>query len=763
MLHPPHYISLLIIVLLGTSTKSSGNVFTWKDADRTFNTYCYECHGGFATDGGLDLINIDQKADLKANPERWMKVLQALRTHYMPHPDGQEMPETPRNQLIEKIHNELIKQSVNYDPISAPLRRLNRIEFSNTVNDLFLVDEDWTQFLPADDAGYGFDNIAAALSFSPLLLERYFDTADRIATIAVPQKLPNEERILPAIDFSGGNLSKQTRKINSSNNKNTARNHIFFPGKGSYRMEVQLSAEQAGPDNARAELWFNGVRLSEHEVIANKGDLPDVLQQTIEISNPGEYEIEIRFSNDFFVKTDSITEDRNLIFHQIKLTGPRQSASDLQSPFLDRHFGSLPETLSIKELRDGIHRFASRAYRRPVTHEEVTELWKAFQANTKTHKQKWDVRNGLYAVIDAILTSPTFLFRFEGKSNDANLDSFALASWLSYFLWSSMPDDSLFELAQKGRLHIELEGEINRMLADPKAIALTENFAGQWWGFRDLEIHNPDRSIYKDANKEFLSAMRKETEHFFTYIVQNDRSLLDFLTADYSFINEPLAKHYGIEGVTGMDFQKVSLTQTLRRGIWTHAGILTVTSYPNYTSPVLRGQWILENLIGLSPPPPPDNIPSLPGTNGNPNSQDLRANLKLHRENSDCASCHDIMDPIGLTLEHFDAIGGLRSIADRKQLSNETLFDGTVIKDPIDFAHYLKDQRSHDFVKNLAHKLSIYASGRGLDWRDKAALHRITESISLQNFRFSALIHAVVKEFAPTVKSVSLTQVQSTQ
>lgn len=736
--------------------------FTWVDVDHTLNLFCYECHGGFSTDGDLDLVNIDQRADIAANPERWTQVVQALRTHYMPHPDGREMPIAKRRQLISKLQGELIQQAADYIPESASLRRLNRVEFSNTLNDLFFAEGDWAASLPADDAGYGFDNIAAALSFSPLLLERYFDVASRVALVAVPQKLPMDDWSISAVNFSGGHKRGQSVVIISNGASHATRQRVFFPGKGRYELSLRLTAQQAGEELARAQLWFDGQPVAEFEVSAGLRDAPSVMRHTVLVSTPGEHEVEVRFLNDYYLNDVTGKADRNLIFHGLGLKGPHQTAEDLKSPFLDRHFGSLPESLSFKSIKDGIHRFASRAYRRPVTPDEAASLWRVFQANNKGEAQEWDVRNGLYAVIDAVLTSPSFLFRFEGVTGDERADAFALASWLSYFIWSSMPDDRLFDLARRMQLDENLEGEVRRMLADPNAAALAENFAGQWWRFRDLDIHRPDAAVYKHADDQLLAAMREETRRFFVHVLENDRPLLDFINADYTFVNEPLAKHYGLKGVSGQHFRKVSLEGTPRRGVWTQGGILTVTSYPNHTSPVLRGQWILENLIGLAPPPPPDNIPSLPGTEGKPDPSDLRASLALHRENPDCASCHDIMDPFGLALEHFDGVGGLRSVAERKGLSAETLFDGTVIRDPVDLARYFGEQRSDDFVRNVGRKLSIYAAGRGLDWQDQAALERIAEKTHEQGNRFSALVLSVVNEFAPTPKPASFTSLSST-
>ncbi len=748
MLHP-NYLLIGLLWLLAIDCKAEQALLTWEATDRALNLYCYECHGGFSTDAGLDLINIDPRADLVAQPERWAEVAHALRTHYMPHPDGREMPQEARQQLVRKIESELVLLAADYQPTSASLRRLNRVEFNNSLNDLFFIEGDWASALPADDAGYGFDNIAAALTVSPLLMERYFDVAASVAGVAVPQRWPQQEWQLGAGEWTGGHNRGSSRVIVANGARHAVKQRVFFPANGRYDLQFALSAEQAGSEKARAAFYLDGQAVAEYEVSAAKGDAAEVFEQSISIQRAGEHLLELRFLNDYYQQDATGKLDRNLIFHHVRLLGPEQSSEDLQSLFLDRHFGSQPELLSRQKMRDGIHRFASRAYRRPALVEEVDALWRVFQANDGGNREGRDVRNGLYAVIDAVLSSPSFLFRFEGQVDSMREDSFALASWLSYFLWSSMPDDRLFELALRRQLHENLASEVTRMLADPKAIALAQNFAGQWWRIRDLEVHQPDLSIYKNANRKLLQAMREETEQFFMYVLEHDRPVLDFLNADYTFANQLLAEHYGISGVRGADFRKVSIADTPRRGVWAQGGVLTVSSYPNHTSPVLRGQWILENLIGLAPPPPPDNIPSLPNTEGRPDPSDLRVSLAQHRANPNCASCHDIMDPFGLALEHFDGVGRLRSPKERKELTEETLFDGARIASPIELAQYFEQQRSGDFVRNVAGKLAIYAAGRGLDWRDDAALQRIADATAAQDFRFSALVQAVVKEFAP--------------
>lgn len=734
-------------------------LITWEQAGEIFDRYCYECHGDSSTEADLDLVQIDHKTDLAADPEKWTEIYKALRTHYMPHAEGRKMKPDARQQLTHKIRSALLEQAASHDSYSAPLRRLNRTEYSNTLNDLLVLEHNWIDSLPADNAGYGFDNIAAALTLSPLLMQRYFDVANEAALIAVPQKMSPVQWSIAASTFFGGYIYDGSKMLlPNSGDERAAHHRIFFPGKGRYEVIIKLSAQQAGDENARAQVIFDGQPIGTYEVKAGRTDPPDTFKLKLQVQRPGEHEIRVSMVKDFFLEDENGKHDRNLIVHSLDLSGPHQSANDWSSPFLERHFGGAPEGLSLKAIREGIHRFASRAYRRPATEEEVDSLWQVFNANDGSLEDQ-NVRRGLHAVIDAVLTSPAFLFRFEGDYGNTRESEYALASWLSYFIWSSMPDDRLFQLARKRILSPNIESELARMLDDPRAAALTENFAGQWWHTRDLEIHKPDQSIYEHADRALLDDMREETRLFFQHILEEDRPLLDFLSADYTFVNARLASHYDIEGVKGDAFQKVSLEGTPRRGVWTQGGILTVTSYPNYTSPVIRGQWILENLIGLAPPPPPDNIPSLPGTDGKPDPSDLRASLAAHRDDPDCASCHNIMDPFGLTLEHFDAIGGLRSIAERKKLPEETLFDGEVIGGPVDLANYFETHRSEDFVRNITRKLAIYAAGRGLHWQDEAALDRAARYTQDQDYRFSALIQGLVNEFAPLTKPAKVASV----
>lgn len=754
-------IFVLVLLFVGTRALLEAEVETeeisWVDTKEDLRHYCKRCHSDDDPDAGLDLVTIDHRADFEASPEKWLGIMQALRTHYMPHPDGRDLPLEVRERLVGKLQSEFVRLAADYMPSSASLRRLNRNEFNNTLNDLFLVDADLSATLPDDNAGYGFDNNAATLSFSPLLMERYFSAASDVGDIAIPRKMKPVQWSAPVASFRGGRPLEVTSWISTSGAKSAVRGKVYFAGRGRYDLKVAISATQAGDESARAELRLDGAVLGEYEVTADRDDAPNVFSLSIYVAHPGDKEFEVRFLNDFFRETEGRKEDRNLIFHTVNFHGPFQSAQDLESPFLARHFAQQLESLSVGALRDGIFRFVSRAYRRPATEEEVSSLWHLFLESRTTGPREWSNRKGLRAVVDAVVTSPSFLFRNEGGEPD---DSFALASWLSYFLWSSMPDDRLFYLARRGNLAANLQSEVRRMLADPKAEAFADNFAGQWWRFRDLEIHAPDTTVYANAKPELLADMREETRRFFIELMQSDGSLLDMLSADYSFINQRLAKHYGIGGVEGEGFRRVSLQGTQRRGIWSQASVLTVTSHPNHTSPVLRGQWVLENLIGLSPPPPPDNVPSLPGTEGKPKPADLRASLALHRENPDCAACHNTMDPIGLALETYDGIGALRSKQERDLLSPETLFDGFEVREPADLAMYFESRRSDDFVLNMARKLSIYASGRGLKWQDEAVLYRIVGQTRSEDYRFSALVESVVEAFAPVPNLIKLSQVR---
>lgn len=718
-------------------------VASWADARKVMDRYCFDCHGLVGLDADLDLMEIANAKAFAKETARWPSILHALRTHYMPHRRGDPMPPDARSALAEFIHTEIVQAAADHLRGSATLRRLNRSQLRNTLEDLLYIDADFADRLPADDAGYGFDTTAATLRVTPMLLEKYFGAAAEASLRAVPVKMSPGTWSLSGGEFEGQGLRSGAQTLTSAGRRSAAYQDLTFPAAGTYRLTAQLSAQQAGDELARAQLSFAGQVLTEAEVPAHFGEGLTEITAEVTINRPGRYEFVAEFLNDYYQpELPSGQNDRNLFFHGLALDGPYQTESELWTPFLQRYFGERPSELSLAVLRPGIELLASRAYRRPATPEELHALGETFDLGVKAADD--NPREGLRALLEHLLTSPSFLFR-----DERGTEPFHLASWLSFTLWSSMPDDRLFALAAEGQLAANLEPEIRRMLADHRAHRLATHFAAQWWRYQDLSIHRPDDKTYPDFDKELGAAMQEETRRFFEHLIAVDGSLLDILDADYTFVNQRLARHYGLEGVEGPRFRQVSLEGLPRRGVWSHASVLTVTSHPTTTSPVLRGQWVLENLVGLAPPPPPDNVPSLPEKAAE-SPENLRASLTAHRRDPACASCHDIMDPIGLSLEHFDGIGRWRPDEERATVGTETFFDGAEISDPLDLARYLREERTENFLRNLAHKFAIYASGRGLDWRDEAALERITAYVKAHDHRLSALITAVSLEFAPT-------------
>ncbi|WOO41855.1 DUF1592 domain-containing protein [Rubellicoccus peritrichatus] len=728
----------------------SGNELSWKETRVIMAQHCFECHGGFLTEGGIDLLAQRDESSIEANPEQWEKVIDALRNHYMPPLEGRALPDSRRKALISNIDQRLITLAGDDIPPSAGLRRLNRTEFGNTLRDLLFVDINFHSSLPPDDSGYGFDNIADVLTVSPLLLEKYLDAAAIAGEQAIPMAKPSRILRYAGMEFDGANGRSENgvRYVYASGLGNAGKLKMNLSTPGIYKGKIALAAQQAGGENARAKAFWNRKEVAQFEVLSESTGSPDIFEFTVTAEKPGPAEIHVEFVNDHYNPDapEGEAKDRNLIVAGLDWTGPEQSEQFLMTEFLRYHFGGDPKDLAPGKIREGIWRFASRAYRRKATKDEINSLWKVYQDTAGSDNSS--ARLGLRAVVDATLASPNFLFR---RDSVANPDDFMLASWLSYFLWSTLPDDRLFELARKKQLSEQLEEEVRRMLKDPKAAALADNFAAQWWQFRDLANIKPNRTTYPKYNAALRHSMQKETKLFFEDIVEHDRSILRILDADYTFADKRLSEFYGLKERPKGGFKRVSIAETERRGIWSQASILTVTSHANTTSPVLRGKWILENLVGLTPPPPPANVPSLPGSEKDPTPTDLRSRLAQHRDNPNCASCHAIMDPFGLALETYDGIGGWRPEEQRAEVQTETLFDGTSIENPMQLAAYLSEYRRDDFVATFAEKLVTYANGRGITWRDGPALADIAEETAQNGYRFSSLVLAVIERYAPGV------------
>lgn len=713
----------------------------WSDVRLLMAQHCFDCHGGFLTEGGVDLVSAHFERSVGEDPHQWEEVVQALRIHYMPPVDERAMPLERREALIRAIDTRLLAAARDKAPEHRALRRLNRNEFAATLNDLLLIDFPAERRLPADDSGYGFDNNADVLTVSPLLMEKYLDVAAEAAEWAVPLPRPPRQWLFAGNEFKGGSDNHETAKgIYSEGEGQGAKLSLPLPAAGEYTATLYLTGDQAGDEVVRAKVFSTGSEMLLADVPAHRDDKPTEFSWTFRIDKPGDFNLRVELANDYYRENDPPPRDRNLYVNSVSISGPVRTEAQMMTPFIERHFGANFDQARPEVIRAGIHRFASRAYRRPVSGDEANSLWIIYQEQLK---RTGSSREALHAVMDAVLASPNFIFRHEPRQS---ADDYALASWLSYALWGTMPDDALFERARQRELRKNLDAEIDRMLQDPRSRALTENFAAQWLQFRDLWSLQVDRKTYPDYNNGLRNDMWGESTRFFNDLIRHDRSILRVLDADYTFANRRLAEHYGLSEKPDKGFERVSLAGSGRRGMWSQGAALTVTSHPDRTSPVLRGKFILENLLGMEPPPPPPNIPSLSADKEKPTPADFRDSLVQHRADPNCASCHNILDPLGLTMERFDGIGALRR---GETAPPEVLFDGVVIDGPDALTAYLVETRREEFVHTFAEKLATYATGRGLDWRDRAALDRILAETTAADYRFSALVKAIAHEYAP--------------
>ncbi|HEX4645518.1 MAG TPA: DUF1592 domain-containing protein, partial [Verrucomicrobiae bacterium] len=521
-----------------------------------------------------------------------------------------------------------------------------------------------------------------------------------------------------------------------------------FPKDGEYLLRARAFGQQAGPDPARLEFRVDGKAIKVADVTAVERK-PEVYEIRF-TAQAGEKRVAAAFINDYYNPKDPNPEnrDRNLIIEYVEVIGPIEPLPLPRSHL--RIFTRQPAPQTTNQVaREILAHFAARAYRRPVKPPEVDRLMQLFGMAQSDGE---NFETSIKLALQAVLVSPNFLFRGELQSQPDNpksihtVDDYALASRLSYFLWSSLPDDELFALAEKGRLRKNLDAQVSRMLKDPKARALVENFADQWLQIRNLSAVSPDHETFPEFSDDLRAAMAKETELYFQYVMQQNRSVLEFIDSDYTFLNEPLARLYGLEGVKGGEFQRVSLKDHQRGGLLTQASILTITSNPTRTSPVKRGKWILENIHGAPPPPPPPGVPVLKEGKEAVLTGTLRQRMEQHRADPICASCHARMDPIGFGFENFDGIGAWRArdgnfpIDPSGELTSGESFQGAG-----DLKAILLKQKKEQFIRCLSEKMLTYALGRGLEHYDKCAVDQIAKDLSKNNYKFDALVADVVK------------------
>jgi mono/diheme cytochrome c family protein len=744
-----------------------------------FSSHCFACHG----DKRRGDVRLDRFTDGKAlasGLEVLEKVRDMLKKHAMP---PKERPQ-PRAEDVQPVLAWLegfisrIDRQAAAAPAGVVIRRLNRAEYDNTVRDLLGVDFRPSADFPADVPAYGFDNIAGTLTLSPAHVEKYLAAAEKIARTALFGVEPlKPERVLHQPFFTADAFSKnKTVKFDYDETGMSLPSALHvtqrFPVTGHYNFRAILRGwRPPGSNPVELGFWIDGKLVHEARV-----PVPTKLEAG---RGPGELNgkwAEFRTTVPAGEHWLSVTLVRMYEGLPGAYHGPRPAdtvgritrATDSFFPmYLDvvRPYkqGQGPSAASLARIFPGgvdggprdaasarqiLTNLARRAFRRPVSNQEVDDLVKLV---TTVQKDGDSFEEGLCLAIQRILVSPHFLFRIEkgpppGEEKGYGISQHELATRLSYFLWSSMPDDELLRCADEKNLRRPevLEAQVRRMLQDPKSAALVENFGGQWLQTRALESHTPDRAKFPEFTDYTRMSMKKETDLFFEHILRADRPILDFLDGPYTFLNQRLAEFYQVPGVKGHEFRKVDLTGTPRGGVLAQASVLTVSSYATRTSPVLRGKWILENLLNAPPPPPPPDVPAL-DEHVVAKSVSTRVQLEQHRANATCASCHARMDPLGFALEHFDAIGRWREKDGSAAIDTAgSLPDGRSFAGYTDLVALLKAQ-PQAFTECLAEKMLIYALGRGLERGDRAAVKAIAENLARADYRFSHLILEIVR------------------
>jgi len=758
------------------------------------DAFCSRCHNDEDKIAGLSIEDL-RGVDLLhgAHVDEWENILRRTSLGEMP-PRSKPQPDpVTRAAFVGWLQTSLDTYAREHpDPGRATIRRLNRVEYANAVRDLLDLKVDFSRELPQDNSGYGFDNIADVLSVSPTLMDRYVAVAGKVGRLATGLTSPRQfvtsydvpkdgsvmnsgrpaynERAsddLPLGSRGGGAFSYYARYdavyeiggyLNANTNNETDRQS---EDRVSVRVPLKAGAHVIGMSFHRQIAPDETVQTVRNDL--DKVPLPTTAPTMLpldisvdgmrvkQISVPS-YRLSPRYSQQNF--------PRDLL--QIDVTGPFTPTGPGTTPSRSRIFICQPKSASAETpcATRIVAALARRAYRRPVTAADMAPLMRIYAAERRTS----DFPHGIEAAVEAILVSPHFLFLVEQDPKGSlpgsvhRISDLELASRLSLFLWSSIPDETLLQAAEKGTLHdpAVMDAQISRMLADPRADALTRNFAGQWLYLRNLDQQRPDITVFPKFDARLRTAMARETEMFFGYVLRTNRSVLDFIAADYTFLNQRLAEHYGINGVNGTAFRRVSLDPAMHRGgLLSQASILTVTSYGNHTSVVKRGKWILDNMLASPPPPPPPGVPALQERR-NGRLLNAREQLETHRSDPACASCHVRMDPLGFALENFDAVGAYR-LADAGQPidASAVLPDGTAFTG-ISGLQKILLARKDEFTDALTQRLLTYALARGVGARDMPTVRAITRATAADNYRIQTIIRGIVKSDPFTLKRTAL-------
>jgi len=708
-------------------------------------SYCRDCHDGEEAQGGVDFSKWTHPDSITRKDRRhWEKILAMIEIGAMP-PTGADQPTAETRQTIvaylqDKLYN-LDCEKID-DPGRVTIRRLNRNEYNNTVRDLLGVNFRPADDFPSDDVGYGFDNMGDVLSLSPLLMEKYLDAAEQVTRQALP--LVSSQALNRIFEISQLKADSDSRSgefwsLSSSGEVSLSYEARFS---GEYVLRIRAQADQAGNEPARMQIRIDGRPVHVFDIRGQRK--PADYEHRLSLK-AGRHRIAAAFINDYYVRNKA---DRNLYVGRFGVSAP---VSPEVAERVSKVISARPENgRSVEEAATAVlGPFVNRAFRRPPSDQELQQ----FVAITDAVVQGGETYDfAVRLAIQAVLVSPSFLFRVEFDSRpddptvERSLTDFELASRLSYFLWSSMPDDELFRLARSGKLKdpATLSAQVRRMLADGKSAALADNFARQWLNLRMLDDVSPDPELFNSFNDQLRDDMKRETLMLFSEVMKQDRSVLDFLDADFTFVNERLARHYGLQEIRGEEFQKVALDTSRRAGVLTQASILTITSNPDRTSPVKRGKWILENILGKGPPPPPPDVPELEDSRKTSPDASLREQLIKHRADPGCAVCHTTMDALGFGFENFDAVGVWREKDGEHEIdSSGELPSGEKFSGPIELVKILKSRKTQ-FSRALTEKMLTYALGRGLSYYDRCAVDDILKRLSRGDHRFSELVLGIV-------------------
>ena len=749
--------------------------------------YCVACHNDRARQAGLTLqtIDADRVGHVDGEVEAWEKVVKKLRARAMP-PPGRPRPEDAVYESLAASLEAALDNAAasNPNPGRPPIHRLNRVEYRNAVRDLLAIEIDERELLPPDESGYGFDNIADVLAVSPVLLDHYMVAAEAVSRMAlgsVSIRPSVRKYTIPYTKWQDGRMSENLPF--GSRGGLAVRHH--FPLDGEY--VITLALQRAYGNHIRGlgvpndiELRVDRERVAEFRV-GGDGERnpwggvssPSLYEQTADEGLEVRLELKAgtRMISAAFLDRGAVDEgvleprpgvsslaysrDRNaaMALDSVHISGPFNARTPEDTPSRRSIFVCYPTEIAQEEAcaDEILSTLARRAFRRPVVRDDVAPLLALY----RTGREEGTFEQGIEFALRGVLIDPEFLFRIERDPGDVvplaayQLSDLELASRLSFFLWSSIPDVELLNVAAGGRLSepAVLEQQVARMLADERSEALVDNFFGQWLLLRNMREVSPDPDAFLDFDENLRDAMERETELFVESQVRDDRSVIDLLRADYTYLNERLARHYGIPEVYGNHFRRVTVGDEGRHGLLGHGSILTVTSYPNRTSPTKRGLWVLESLLGSPPPPPPPEVPGLPDANHGDvgRSLSMRERMDVHRTSPVCASCHMQMDPLGFSLENFDGIGAWRTDEDGAPIdAASTLPHGESFEGPTGLRGVILGQEER-FAETVTEKLLTYALGRGVEYYDAPAIRRITRDAASSDYRWSSVIQGIVE------------------